>query len=443
MREHSRWLRLLAILLGFSLIAAACGDDDDTEAQDEEADEGGGSEAPAAPPEGDAAPECEGEEDGALKIGGLLPETGNLAFLGPPEDAGAALAVEDVNAAGGVLGADVEFLPGDSGDTSTDIANQTVDRHLNADADVILGASSSGVSFTVLDKIAEACKIMFSPANTSPDFTDYEEDDLYFRTAPSDVLQGRILAELIAEEDNTTLALMALQDPYGEGLLRFTQEPFEEGGGEVVTDLVYDPQAQNFDAEVEEVVSADPDALVLIGFEESSRILTSLFEAGFTPDEKKIYLVDGNIGNALGEDFDEEGVLTGIRGTLPAAEITQEFRDRLLETDPELVDFSYGPESYDAVIITALAATLAESDNPAVIATFINGVTRDGEVCETYADCLALIEAGTTDIDYDGPSGPQTFSEPGEPTEASFAILAYGDDNQIDDSQTEYRFAQF
>jgi branched-chain amino acid transport system substrate-binding protein len=284
---------------------------------------------------------------------------------------------------------------------------------------------------------------MFSPANTSPDFTDYEEDDLYFRTAPSDVLQGRILAELVAEEDNTTLGLMALQDPYGEGLLRFTQEPFEEGGGEVVTDLVYDPQAQNFDAEVEEVVSADPDALVLIGFEESSRILTSLFEAGFTPDEKKIYLVDGNIGNALGDDFDEEGVLTGIRGTLPAAEITQEFRDRLLETDPELIDFSYGPETYDAVIITALAATLAESDNPAVIATFINGVTRDGEVCETYADCLALIEAGTTDIDYDGPSGPQTFSQPGEPTEASFAILAYGDDNQIDDSQTEYRFAQF
>jgi branched-chain amino acid transport system substrate-binding protein len=444
MREHSRWLRLLAILLGFSLIAAACGDDDDTEAgEDEETEEEGGSEAPAAPPEGDAAPECEGEEDGALKIGGLLPETGNLAFLGPPQEAGAALAVEEINEAGGVLGADVEFMPGDSGDTSTDIANQTVDRHLNADADVILGAASSGVSFTVLDKIAEACKIMFSPANTSPDFTDYEEDDLYFRTAPSDVLQGRILAELVAEEDNTTLGLMALQDPYGEGLLRFTQEPFEEGGGEVVTDLVYDPQAQNFDAEVEEVVSADPDALVLIGFEESSRILTSLFEAGFTPDEKKIYLVDGNIGNALGEDFDEEGVLTGIRGTLPAAEITQEFRDRLLETDPELIDFSYGPETYDAVIITALAATLAESDNPAVIATFINGVTRDGEVCETYADCLALIEAGTTDIDYDGPSGPQTFSQPGEPTEASFAILAYGDDNQIDDSQTEYRFAQF
>ncbi|MDD9369273.1 MAG: hypothetical protein PV358_04100, partial [Acidimicrobiales bacterium] len=59
-----------------------------------------------------------------------------------------------------------------------DIANQTVDRHLTEDADMILGAASSGVSFTVIDKIVDACKIMFSPANTSPDFTDYDDDDL-------------------------------------------------------------------------------------------------------------------------------------------------------------------------------------------------------------------------------------------------------------------------
>jgi hypothetical protein len=247
---------------------------------------------------------------------------------------------------------------GDSGDTSTDIANQTVDRQLAAGADAFIGAASSGVSFTFIDKLVENCKIHFSPANTSPDFTDYADDDLYFRTAPSDVLQGRVLADLMIEEGVTTASFMALQDPYGEGLLQYSTEPFADSGGEIVDQFTYDPQAAEFSAEVDRIVSGDPEALVIIGFEETSKILTSLFESGFTPASgKQIFLVDGNVGNALGAQL-PAGSMEGIRGTLPAAEITGGFQERLLAVDPELVDFSYGPETYDAVIIVALAARL-------------------------------------------------------------------------------------
>jgi branched-chain amino acid transport system substrate-binding protein len=434
----------LALFLGLSLVAAACGDDDDAETGAEEEDaeeqpeEEGGSEL--APPIGDAAPSCTGESDDTLILGGLLPQTGDLSFLGPPEEAGAALAVEEINAAGGVLGSDVQFLPGDSGDADPDVANPTVDAHLSAGADVIVGAAASGISLNVIDKITGACKIQFSPANTSPQFTDYDDDDLYFRTAPSDVLQGQVLADLMVEDGVASAAILARQDSYGEGLLQYTQLPFEEQGGEVVLDQVYDPEAQSFEAEVDAVISEDADALVMIGFDESSRILSSLFEQGFTPDEKQIYLVDGNIGNALGEDFSEPGTLVGVRGTLPSAELSDDFRERLLGVDPELVDYSYSAEAYDAVVITALAAIAAESDDPAAIATQINGITREGEACETFEDCAALLGDGE-DIDYNGPSGPQEFSQPGEPTAASFAIMSYGDDNQIDESLTEYRQA--
>jgi ABC-type branched-subunit amino acid transport system substrate-binding protein len=444
MRQHSRIMRLLALLLGLSLIAAACGDDDDTEAEgdggaeEEEGDEGGG--GIEAPPAGAAAPSCTGDSDGTLTFGGLLPQTGDLSFLGPPEEAGAALAVQDINAAGGVLGQEVVFLPGDSGDTDPDVANPTVDAHLAANADAIIGAAASGVSLNVIDKITGACKIHFSPANTSPQFTDYDDDDLYFRTAPSDVLQGQVLADLMVEDGIANAALLARQDSYGEGLLEFTMAPFEEQGGEVVLDQVYDPEAQSFEAEVDAVVSEDPDALVMIGFDESGRILNSLFEQGFTPDEKAIYLVDGNIGNALGEDFTEPGTLVGIKGTLPSAELTDEFRERLLGVDPALVDFSYSAETYDALVITALAAAVADTDDPAAVAAELNGVTREGEACETFEDCMALVEGGE-DIDYNGPSGPQEFSQPGEPTAASFAIMTYGEDNRIDDAATTFRQA--
>jgi ABC-type branched-subunit amino acid transport system substrate-binding protein len=440
MRQQRRSLRLLAAFVGLSMFAAACGDDDDTATDDTDTTESEEASESLAPELGDADPECEGDSDGVLTIGGLLPQTGDLSFLGPPEEAGAKLAVDEINEAGGVLGNDVVWIPGDSGDADPDVANPTVDAHLNAGADVILGAAASGISLNVIDKITGACVIQFSPANTSPQFTDYDDDDLYFRTAPSDILQGQVLADMMVEDGMATAAILARQDSYGEGLLQYTMLPFEDQGGEVVLDQVYDPEGTSFEAEVDAVISEDPDALVMIGFDESGRILTSLFESGFTPEDKNIYLVDGNIGNALGEDFDEPGSLLGVRGTLPSAELTDDFRDRLLEVDPDLIDFTYGPETYDAVIISALATIIADTDDPAAIAREINGVTRDGEACSSFSECVDLIEDGE-DIDYSGPSGPQEFSQPGEPTAASFAIQTYNEDNEIDTDATEYREA--
>lgn len=389
----------------------------------------------------EAAPTCTGKSDGVLHIGSILPETGNLAFLGPPEFAGVELAVNDINDAGGVLDKPVELTQLDSGDASTNIATQSADQLISDGADAVIGAASSGVSFTFIDQLVENCIIQFSPANTSPDFTDYADDGLYFRTAPSDVLQGRVLAELMIEEGVTNAVFMAIQDPYGEGLLKYSSEPFADQGGEVLDSFTYDPQAGNYDAEADKVVSANPEALVLIGFEESAKILQALFEKGFTADQHHIYLVDGNVGNALGEQL-PAGSLEGAKGTLPGAEATQEFKDRLLEIDPSLQDYSYAGESYDAVTVTALAAVAAGSDDAAQIAAHINGVTRDGEKCTDFASCKALLDEGK-DIDYDGISGPLTFSEAGEPSEASLGIYSYDANNRIDgDIAPEYRFAK-
>ncbi|OWY62073.1 amino acid ABC transporter substrate-binding protein, partial [cyanobacterium TDX16] len=208
----SRLWRLLALFAVSALFVAACSDDDDSGDGDSSTEDSTTDDSA-----GDAAAQNEG--DGTFQVGTLLPETGSLAFLGPPEFAGVGLAVEEINEAGGVNGEEIpDYLRGDSGDTETDIANQTTDRLLNDGADVIVGAASSGVSLTVIDKITGAGVIQFSPANTAPDFTDYDDNGLYFRTAPSDVLQGALLGDLIAEDGNTTLGILALQDPYGEGL---------------------------------------------------------------------------------------------------------------------------------------------------------------------------------------------------------------------------------
>jgi ABC-type branched-subunit amino acid transport system substrate-binding protein len=220
-----------------------------------------------------------------LVIGTLLPETGNLAFLGPPEVAGVQLALNDVNAAGGVLGAPVTLVTGDSGDTSTDTATQTVDRLLQSGANAIIGAASSGVSQSVINKIVGAGVVQFSPANTSDIFTTYDDKGLYFRTAPPDTLQARALADMIGADGNNTVGILALNDPYGTGLADNTEKNLISDGlsQDSIKKIIYDPQAANFDSEVQQMADFNPDAIVVIGFEESSRIIQALNAQGVGP----------------------------------------------------------------------------------------------------------------------------------------------------------------
>ncbi|TFV66764.1 UNVERIFIED_ORG: branched-chain amino acid ABC transporter substrate-binding protein [Bacillus sp. AZ43] len=243
-----------------------------------------GDEANAATDEG-PAPVTAPAAGGPLVIGTLLPLTGNLAFLGPPEVAGAKLAVQDINEAGGVLGQPVQLIEGDSGDASTDTATQTVDRLLQSGVNAIVGAASSGVSLTVIDAITQAGVMQISPANTSDQFTTYNDNGLYFRTAPPDTLQARALADLIIEDGNNTVGILALNDPYGTGLAENTLNNLVEAGlsEDDIVSITYDPQAANFDSEVQEMVDFNPDAIVVIGFEESSRILQGLNQSGIGP----------------------------------------------------------------------------------------------------------------------------------------------------------------
>jgi hypothetical protein len=245
-----------------------------------------GDEENAATNEGPAAAAFDsGNGKGALKIGMLLPLTGSLAFLGPPEVAGVTLAVKEINAAGGVLGAPVELVSGDSGDTSTNIASQTVASHQQAGVNAIVGAASSDVTKTVIDTVTQAGIMMISPANTSDSFTTYNDNGLYFRTAPPDLFQGQVLADLITKEGNQSVGILAQNGEYGTGLAQVIADNLANAGlGEdVVKQVYYDPNASDFSDVVQQMKDLNPDAIVVIGFDESARIIQVMNEQGIGP----------------------------------------------------------------------------------------------------------------------------------------------------------------
>ncbi|TDC46118.1 amino acid ABC transporter substrate-binding protein [Jiangella ureilytica] len=412
MTRTSRLWRSLAVAGAASLVLAACGGDD----------EPSGDESPGAGGDGDQATSEE-----PLRLGTLLPETGNLAFLGPPEFAGVDLAIQEINEGGGVLGHDVEVTHTDSSDASNSaVTQQSTDSLLNEGVAAIIGAASSGVSFTVLDRIVQDETIMFSPANTSPDFTTYEDDGLYFRTAPSDVLQGQVLGDTILGDGHANVAIMNLDDSYGNGLAQYLSETITSGGGTVAAQIVYDPQASNYTSEVGQVAAAAPDAIALIGFEETVTIIPELVTQGIGPQTIPLYFVDGNLSN-YGDQL-PPGTLDGNKGTLPGAETGADFQERMLQIDPELQDFSYGPESYDATMLLALAAIQAESVESRDIADNLIAVSRDGTECSGFQECADLLADGE-DIDYQGMSGPVEFTDAGDPETATIGVYQYGPDN--------------
>ena len=367
-----------------------------------------------------------------LLIGTALPLTGTLAFLGPPEEAGVALALKDINDAAAGITVTAEY--GDSGDLDNKAYETEVPRLLNAGVKAIVGAASSGVSLQFIDQVTGAGVIQFSPANTSPAFTTYEDGGLFFRTAPSDLLQGEVLGNLMAEDGHSTAAMLVLNDAYGTGLAAATKASFEAAGGTIVAEPTFNSADTNFTSQISTILAAAPDAIVIIAFDETKTIIPELVSQ--FPAEN-LYFVDGNLAN-YAEDF-PAGTLTGTKGTLPGLNIEtiKDFTDRMNENwvaegNADLGGvFAYGPESYDAVVLIALASLAAGSTESADIAAKlreVSGGEGGGTKCFSFAECAEIINGGGV-ADYDGVSGPITFDEFGDPTEAEIGVYIYQEDN--------------
>ena len=424
-------LKSAAVLGVASLALAACSSSSSSESSTSAAATSAAASASASAEASASAMASEACKATTLKLGTLLPQTGDLAFLGPPEFAGVKLAVDEINAAGGVNGAPVEEILGDSGDTTTDIASQTVDSQLSQGVSAIIGAASSGVSLTVIDKITSNGVLQMSPANTSPALTTYPDNGLYWRVAPSDALQGAVIADNAINKGLTKMAVIARQDAYGEGLEDAFAKNFTDAGGTVTSKLLYDPAASSFEAEVSEIKAGSPEGVVVIGFDETTKLMQELIKQGVGPQDVQIYLVDGNLSATAYKDF-PAGTMKGVLGTVPSGntDLTA-FNESLKKVDPSLTDYTYGAQSYDAANVIALAAIAAKcADGTAIAAMLPEVANTGGEKCTTFADCAKLLEAGTK-IDYDGVTGPLDFNQYGDPKSATISVNEYTDNEKF------------
>ena len=423
--KNRKALALIAIL---ALVAAACGGSDG--GSDEAVVEVETTEAPATTeaPTTTAAPAPASDP---LILASLMPLSGDLASLGPGIALGAALSVEQINAAGGINGQPVQLIEGDSGCDGA-VALTSLNDVIAQGAQGVMGAACSGTSLAILDTAIAAEVVMVSPSNTSPQFTKIDKKGFYARTAPSDLLQGDVLASLLVEDGVQTVSIISRADSYGRGLAEATAAAFEAAGGTVKTIVYHATDASEFTSEVTAVGKGGADAIVGILFPETGcGVLQPAFEQGLL--DTPWYMTDGVKDAGLASLCGLGTALDGFKGTAPgsaAGEAKDAFEAAYAEVSADgSPTFIFAPQAYDAVMLMAISAAANGVTGPE-IASGLVAASSGGEKCIGVA-CIALAADGV-DVDYVGASGEIELNAVGDPTAATYDIwTTEGDTNPV------------
>ena len=422
--KNRKALALIAIL---ALVAAACGGSDGGSEAEVEVET---TEAPATTeaPTTTAAPAPAGDP---LILASLMPLSGDLASLGPGIALGAALAVEQINAAGGINGQPVQLIEGDSGCDGA-VALTSLNDVIAQGAQGVMGAACSGTSLAILDTAIAAEVVMVSPSNTSPQFTKIDKKGFYARTAPSDLLQGDVLASLLVEDGVQTVSIISRADSYGRGIAEATASAFEAAGGTVKTIVYHATDATEFTSEVTAVGKGAPDAIVGILFPETGcGVLQPAFEQGLL--DTPWYMTDGVKDAGLASLCGLGTALDGFKGTAPgsaAGEAKDAFEAAYAGVSADgSPTFIFAPQAYDAVMLMAISAAANGVTGPE-IASGLVAASSGGEKCIGVA-CIALAADGV-DVDYVGASGEIELNAVGDPTAATYDIwTTEGDTNPV------------
>lgn len=374
-----------------------------------------------------------GDGDQALTIGALLPLTGDLDTYGPSGFNGAELAVKTVNANGGVNGEDVELVKADT-ESKENAGVSEAQRLVNVEAvHGIVGAYGSGVTKAALQQIQSFGIPMISPASTSPELQEFDDNDVFNRVVATDALQGKVMAQLAENENHTTLGILVVNNAYGNGMGDVVESEFD---GVVSSYVQYNPDGTQFDSAVEEVTTPEPDAVVLVGYPDTgSQIMKTAFQKGVAGPNSSVEwlysegLKDTSFPDQVGQTQDGDYIVADYKGTTPAP-MPQDFIDAYQQeygTEPAL----FADGAYDAAAIFALASEkcdcVAGSDFKNALDDVVN---EPGQNVSDLASGLEAVRNGT-DVNYVGNTAAE-WTEEGDMKKGVYSIWRITEDGNIE-----------
>ena len=382
-----------------------------------------------------------------LKIGAVLSLSGGLAAYGPDILKAVQMAISEINAQGGVNGTQVLFYYGD--DTTTPATGAQVATTLIQQDHVsaIIGSLSSGVSASVISVCAQNDVVEVSPASTSPLFSNLTlTQGWFFRTVPSDALQGVVAAHyLYTNRSFRKVAIIAIDNPYGNGLASVFQTAFTALGGMVTIKEIVPQALASYSTYLQTVFSAGtPDAIYFIAYPDTGLQLMKDWYANHASWPTNWTFSEGLQAQSFIDDMVSASIpvqaFQGSAPVSPSGKLYDNFANRFNATYGHMPGL-FASQGYDAAYMIALAAVKAHGvDGPSIKAQMIPiSGTSAGVGTKVYpgpgnfSAAVADINAGQA-INYEGASGSLNWNSFGDPT-SSYEIWGMSMQNQITELQ--------
>lgn len=359
-------------------------------------------------------------------IGMVLPLTGSLGAMGQENVKAGQLAAAEFNRAGGINGCTLTIKVADSQTQpaiAVDAAKKLVDiSHVPA----IVGALSSGVSMAMLTSVNAPNKIVqISPGSTSPAFTALAKEGktggYWFRTPPSDALQGVAMAYVVHNKAKLKrVAVIYLNNPYGQGLANRFKEAFTAYGDKVTAMVPYNPKQPSYRSEVAQALQGNPQGLFLVGYPtEGATIMREWISNGGA----QTYMFPDALNSPQFIDDVGGKYLNGhVWGTVPGSTTTKSLplvKAAFAKRYGHAFTQPYDPNTYDAVAVIALAMEAGKCDTGTCIRDHIRGVTENAKgtpitaSVKGFEKARKLLAEGKP-IRYIGSSGTLQFNAEGD-----------------------------
>jgi branched-chain amino acid transport system substrate-binding protein len=359
--------------------------------------------------------------DGRLVIGALLPTSDPL--LGTSLVEAVELGIQRINASGGVIGRPVRLVVSDEG-SSTGTALTAIQNLVDAGVDAIVGPGSSTITLGTLDEIVSSGIVSCSPTASALALDDFPDDELFFRTIPSDSLQALAIAEVADQTGALQASIVHVDDAYGRGLAEAVDSSMAGGAISVAETIAFTGRDDDLSDEAQQLVDSNaPVAIVLAGGDDGTRFLEAL--DGVDTGGLATVLVNDAFRNPTNPErianLDPQ-LRRKIVGLAPQAESSN-------PNEPFDPPGLFATNAYDCVNLIALAAVRADSDDAGAIAEEMSAVSSSGLACRTFDDCVNAI-AADRQIDYNGPSGLTEVGANGETTRAVFDQFLFDADGE-------------
>ncbi|MGH3102518.1 MAG: ABC transporter substrate-binding protein [Gaiellaceae bacterium] len=423
----SALLRLLALTLVLlaSIAAAGCGGDDEEEGA-------AGGETAADTDTGAAeVPSFD------LRIGAVLPLTGDLASFGPSQAEAARIAVARITetlAAKNLSEVSVELVGVEDDQGKSQAGVEAATKLVQTDdVDVLLGTMASSVTIPIAQSVGVPNEIVvISPTSTAPEITDLEDDGYVYRILSSDTLQGSALVDAVADAfgENATVNVGARNDAFGTALKQLFEQGWKERGGAVGASVTWNPEGATFDTEAQQLGGGSPDGWVIIDFPETfAKMGPALVRAGGW-DPANTFMTEA-MRNA--DALKEVGAKAteGLRGTAPTSEDApaRAAFDELFTAEAKKGTPLTGFEgaSFDGVMLAFLAALTAGSSDPAQLKEELAAVSGPPGAKYTFEELDQAVQdvLDGKDVDYEGAWGPIDFDENGDPGSAIYEVWQF------------------